>query len=257
MTALRSALFNLLFYGLTAVTTILCLPLMLFPPAAILRVSEVWTVAIMWLLATICGLSYEIRGARFRPAGEPVVVAVKHQSAWETLAMPLLLPRPACILKKELLRIPLVGWYLRRSGQIAIDRAGGAGAVRAMVAEAKAALAAGRPVLIFPEGTRAAPGTTGSFLPGVAALYKQLGVPVVPVALNSGLFWGRRAFYKRPGRITVEFLPPIPPGLKPSDFLAELEHRIAAATTRLEGEAAVGLNSGDGLPMEIRDNSKT
>jgi 1-acyl-sn-glycerol-3-phosphate acyltransferase len=242
VTALRSALFNLLFFGLTAVTAVICLPLMLFPPAAILRLSEFWTATTMRLLAAICGLSYEVRGTDFRPAGEPVIVAVKHQSAWETLAMPLLLPRPAYILKKELLRIPLFGWYLRRSGQIAIDRGGGAGALRAMAAEAKAALAAGRPVLIFPEGTRAAPGTTGSFHPGVAAPYMQLGVPVIPVALNSGLYWGRRAFHKRPGRIIVEFLPPIPPGLKPRDFLAELENRIATATARLEGEAtgAVG-----------------
>ena len=257
MTALRSALFNLLFYGMTAVTAILCLPLLLFPPVAILRLSEVWTAATMRLLAVVCGLSYEVRGSDFRPAGAPVIVAVKHQSAWETLAMPLLLRRPAYILKKELLRIPLFGWYVRRSGQIAIDRGGGAGALRAMATAAKAALAAGRPVLIFPEGTRAAPGTTGDFHPGVAALYKQLGVPVVPVALNSGLFWGRRAFRKRPGRIIVEFLPPIPPGLKPRDFLAELEHRIAAATARLEGEAGAGLKNGDGLPVEIGDNSKT
>jgi len=238
VTALRSVLFNLLFYGLTAVTALLCLPLVLFPPAATLRLSEFWTAATMRLLSAICGLSYEVRGTDFRPAGEPVIVAVKHQSAWETLAMPLLLRRPAYILKKELLRIPLFGWYLRCSEQIAIDRGGGAGALRAMAAEAKAALDAGRPVLIFPEGTRAAPGTTGVFHPGVAALYRQLGVPVVPVALNSGLFWGRRAFYKRPGRIIVEFLPPIPPGLKPRDFLAELEHRIAVATARLEDEAA-------------------
>ena len=256
MTALRSALFNLLFYGLTAVTALLCLPLVLFPPAATLRLSEFWTATTMRLLATICGLSYEVRGTDFRPTGEPVVVAVKHQSAWETLAMPLLLPRPAYILKKELLRIPLFGWYLRRTGQIAIDRSGGAGALRAMATEAKAALTAGRPVLIFPEGTRAAPGTTGTFHPGVAALYKRLGVPVVPVALNSGLFWGRRAFNKQAGRILVEFLPPIPPGLKPRDFLAELEHRIAAATARLEDEARTGLNNGDGQPVEIGDNSK-
>ena len=235
MTGLRSALFNLLFYGLTTIVVILCLPLILYPPA-ILRLSEIWTASTMWLLAHICGLSYEIRGAEFRATGTPVMYAVKHQSAWETLAMVLILPHPVYILKKELLRIPLFGWYLRRTGQIAIDRRGGAGTLRAMATEAKAALAAGRPVLIFPEGTRAPPGTTGRFHPGIAALYMQLKVPVVPVALNSGLFWGRRTFRKRPGRITVEFLPPIPPGMKPRAFLAELEHRIEDATRRLEAE---------------------
>jgi len=258
VTALRSALFNLLFYGLTAATTLLCLPFVLFPPAATLRLSELWAAAAMRLLAVGCGLTYEVRGTEHRPVDAPAIVAVKHQSAWETVVMPLLLTRPAYVLKKELLRIPLFGWYLRRSGQIPIDREGGAGALRAMATEASAALAAGRSVLIFPEGTRAAPGTTGAFHPGVAALYRQLGVPVVPVALNSGLFWGRRAFNKQPGRIIVEFLPPIPPGRKPREFLAELEHRIAAATARLEDEAAPRgalLNDGESGPVDNGDKS--
>ncbi|MCP4328720.1 MAG: 1-acyl-sn-glycerol-3-phosphate acyltransferase [Alphaproteobacteria bacterium] len=239
MTALRSALFNVLFFGATAAVCILGLPVLLLPQNAVLRLSELWTSTTIKLLAITCGLTYEVRG-RDRLPPYPVIFAVKHQSAWETLAMQVILRRPVYVVKKELMAIPLFGWYLRGTGQIPIDRRGGAGEIRMMVLRTKAALAGGRPILIFPEGTRAAPGATGTYNPGIAALYKQIGVAVVPVALNSGLYWGRRAFHKRPGTIVVEILPPIPPGLAPRAFLAELESRIEGATRKLEVEGSAG-----------------
>jgi 1-acyl-sn-glycerol-3-phosphate acyltransferase len=133
--------------------------------------------------------------------------------------------------------VPLYGWYAARAGSIAIDRGGGARALRGMVAAARQAAAASRPVVIFPEGTRTAPGRRLAYQPGAAALYQALGVPVVPAAVNSGLFWGRRSFLKRPGRITLEFLDPILPGLGRREVMAQLEERIETATAALEREA--------------------
>jgi 1-acyl-sn-glycerol-3-phosphate acyltransferase len=133
--------------------------------------------------------------------------------------------------------VPFYGWYAARAGSIAIDRSGGARALRGMVAAARRAAAAGRPVVIFPEGTRTAPGRRLAYQPGVAALYQALDLPIVPAAVNSGLFWGRRSFVKKPGRITLEFLDPIPPGLGRREMMAQLEERIETATAALEGEA--------------------
>jgi 1-acyl-sn-glycerol-3-phosphate acyltransferase len=154
--------------------------------------------------------------------------------------LPVVLGDPAVVLKRELLLLPFYGWYAARAGSIAIDRKGGAGALRHMVKAAQRAAALGRPVVIFPQGTRVAPGRPLPYQPGVAALYQALGVPLVPAAVNSGLYWGRRSFWKRPGRITLEFLDPIMPGLSRRDLMARLEDRIEAATAALEREAAVG-----------------
>jgi 1-acyl-sn-glycerol-3-phosphate acyltransferase len=170
---------------------------------------------------------------------------MKHQSAWDTLILPVVLGDPAVVLKRELLLLPFYGWYARRAGSIAIDRKGGAAALRTMVAAARAAAAMGRPIVIFPEGTRTAPGERRPYHPGVAALYRSLGLPVVPVAVNSGLFWGRRAFMKRSGHITLAFLDPIPPGLPRRRLMQELEARIEAATAELEREAAGGYAAGE------------
>ena len=139
------------------------------------------------------------------------------------------------MLKKELLSIPLFGWFLKRAGMIAVDRKGGASALRSMARQATETLESGRSILIFPEGTRVAPGQTRPYQPGVAALYTQQKVPVVPVALNSGLFWGRRAFFKKPGTIVVQILPPIPPGLDRKAFMRDLESRIEPASAALAG----------------------
>ena len=237
MTCLRSVAFQLLFYMATVVVSVVSLPLLALPRAATLWMVRGWCGLTLWLLRWVVGLDYEVLGRENVPAG-PVIYAVKHQSAWEALVMPLLVPDPAIVLKRELLFVPMFGWYLLRVGMIPVDRAGGSRALKRMLAAARRAQAAGRPVVVFPEGTRTAPGAAGAYQPGVAALYRALDAPVVPVALNSGVFWPPRAFVLRPGRITLRFLPPIPPGLKRPEFMTTLHDRIEIATRRLEAPGA-------------------
>ncbi|MFZ0694293.1 MAG: lysophospholipid acyltransferase family protein [Alphaproteobacteria bacterium] len=228
-------LFNVAFFGWTFVYGTVALPFVLTPRVMALAIERLWTRSAMALVRTIAGIDFEIRGREFLPQ-RPVILAVKHQSAFETLALPLILDDPLFVVKRELFWIPFFGWYLARLGNIGIDRSAGPSALKAIVREAKAALAAGHSVIIFPEGTRVTPGKTRPYGPGVAALYGLLDAPVVPVALNSGLFWGRRRFGKRPGTATIEFLAPIAPGLDRHQFLAELQNRIEAATARLIAE---------------------
>jgi len=158
---------------------------------------------------------------------------------------------PAVVLKRELLLLPFYGWYAARAGSIAIDRRAGAGALRGMVAAARPIAAEGRPIVIFPEGTRTAPGERLPYQPGVAALYRALALPLVPAAVNSGLFWGRRSFVKRPGRIVLEFLEPLPPGWSRRRLMSELEKRIETATAALmrEGEEAQRFRSSVQAPI--------
>jgi 1-acyl-sn-glycerol-3-phosphate acyltransferase len=231
-TVLRSVIFNILYTLWTAGMHILCLPLLLGPRRWSRAAGGVWIRTDLWLLRHLVGLDHQVTGTENLPKG-PAIFAAKHQSAWETLFLSRYLDYPAFVLKRELLSIPLFGWYLRKVGMIAVDRSAGASALRNMARQASAAFAEGRSILIFPEGTRVPPGESRPYHPGVAALYGQLKVPVVPVALNSGLFWGRRAFVKRPGTVTVAFLPPIPPGLDRKAFMRELESRIETAATVL------------------------
>ncbi len=229
---LRSLLFHLAFYLWTAALSLPGLPLLLAPPLWMMRFGTFWSRGTLFLLRCCVGLDHEIRGRENLPPG-PVLIAMKHQSAWDTFAAPVMFPNPAMVIKRELGWIPIYGWYAVKAGMIPIDRSGGARALKRMIATSERALAQGRPVFIFPEGTRSAVGTHAPYQPGVAALYRQLDVPLVPVAVNSGLFWGRRDFLRRPGRITVEILPAIPPGGERRAVLAELEARIEAATARL------------------------
>jgi 1-acyl-sn-glycerol-3-phosphate acyltransferase len=235
MTWARALLFNLGFYLWTLALGVLGLPVLLGPRRWSMALGRFWGRGVMLLLRGTVGLSWEVRGLERLPQGA-AIVAMKHQSAWDTLALPLILPDPAVVLKRELLWIPLYGWYAGRASAIPIDRKAGPAALRGMVAAAKAPAKEGRHLLIFPEGTRTAVGQRRPYQPGVAALYRQLGLPLVPVAVNSGLFWGRRAFLKRPGRIVAEILPAIPPGLDRRAALAELERRIEDATARLVAE---------------------
>lgn len=236
MTALRSALFIVFTWVWTLVLAILYLPLLLAPRKAMLPAVRLWLGGMLGALKVVAGLGWELRGRENLPQG-PFIVASKHQSAFETFVFHLILGDPAYILKRELLWIPFFGWYLGKSGVIAIDRSAGTKALKAMVKGAEEAAAEGRPVVIFPEGTRAAPGAKLPYHTGVAMLYGALKVPVVPVALNSGLFWRRRGFAKKPGVLTLEALEPIQPGMDRKAFMAELETRIEAATDRLLGEA--------------------
>lgn len=221
------------------------LPLLLGPRSWTCAWRDLWIKLSIWCLKWSVGLTHQIRGWENLGDGQ-VLVAAQHQSAWETLALNLTLKDPAFALKKELYKIPLFGWYLRKVDMAAIDRSGGASALKQMIADARRLANDGRPLLIFPQGTRVAAGTKAPFLPGVFALYKSLGRPCVPVALNSGFFWGRVAFTKRPGAITMAFLEPIPPGLARVEFMETLEARIAAASADLAKEASAQLlNSPD------------
>jgi 1-acyl-sn-glycerol-3-phosphate acyltransferase len=236
MTVLRSLLFNLLFYAATLVIGVIALPLLLAPPAALRWLGKRWSGLSIGLLRAVAGTGYQVRGIERIPKG-PVIFAAKHQSAWDTLFFPAYLGDPAMVAKAELRFIPFYGWYAWRAGTVWIDRSRGPSALRRMLAGAQAALDEGRAIVVFPQGTRTAPGATADYQPGVAALYAGTDARVVPVALNSGLFWPRRGFAKRPGTITVEFLDPLPAGLDRRAFLSLLGERIDAATIGLEAEA--------------------
>jgi 1-acyl-sn-glycerol-3-phosphate acyltransferase len=247
----RSVLFNLALWSWTAVMLLGALVWLAFPPRFMLAHSRFWMRGLQFLLATIVGLEYEVR--RNAPLSRrPAIYAFKHQSAWETLATHLLVPGAAIVLKRELTQIPLFGWCLLHGGMIRIDRRGGSRALRGLIDGGRAALARGASIVIFPEGTRLPPGEQRDYHPGVAALYRHLECPVVPVALNSGVFWGRRSFIKRPGRIAVEFLPPIEPGLERKAFMTELRARLEPATARLVAEAQRGTGAARRAPSALK-----
>ena len=236
MTRMRSIAFNVFFFGgltLFLISMIAVLPL----PRIVLRKSiRGWAKSVCWGLKTIAGIDHEVRGLDNLPES-PVILASKHQSTWETVAFVWMFQHPVYCIKKELFLIPLWGWYARKCQQVEIDRKGGAGALKRMVRDSLLALERGRDLVVFPEGTRVAPDARGDYHPGIAAIYARTDRPVVPVALNSGVFWGRRTFMKYPGTIVVEFLPPIPPGLDRRKFLSELETRVEEATAKLVAEA--------------------
>ncbi len=236
MILVRSILFNILFYAFTLLVGVFGLPSFLFGRKAVQKVSRFWSGTLVAMARVVAGIDVELRGAEYLPKGG-AIVAAKHQSAWETLYFTELLDRPAAVMKQELVKVPIVGPYMRAMEMIPVDRKAGARALRQMVEDARAAASTGRAILIFPQGTRVAPGAKAPYHPGTAALYVGLGVPVIPVALNSGMYWSRNAFWKRPGRIVVEFLPPIPPGLDRKAFMARLEETLETATSRLEAEA--------------------
>jgi len=232
MTLIRSLLYMLWFWAVSAAMTIACLPLLLGPRRWIVPAAELWVRMLFWGARVICGLSWEVRGREHIPAG-PALLAGKHLSMWDTMAVFLVVKDPAIILKRELLWVPLYGGYAMKLRMISIDRSAAATALRAMVVQAKARIAEGRSIVIFPEGTRVAPGTRGDYKPGVAALYRQLDVPCVPFAHNSGVYWARKGPIRRPGTIVLEFLPPIAPGMKREAFMARLEADIETAAQRL------------------------
>lgn len=229
---LRSLCFNVGWYAGTVVIALVGFPILLLQRRVVVAWSAFWIDFILWWLALTCRLRHRIIGLENLPAG-PVIIASKHQSSWETLAFVKLFPDAAIVMKRELVFIPIVGWAMARAGHIAVERGDGASALRGLLRQTKHAIGEGRSILIFPEGTRVAPGGNRPYQAGTAALYRQLGVPVVPVALNSGVFWARRKWVKRPGTITVEVLPPIAPGLRREAFMDTLRERIEDATERL------------------------
>lgn len=243
MLHLRSALFLVWFIAVSVIMNIGALPVLLLPSGLTIRAANLWARLVLFGLKEIAGIGLEVRG---RLGGPHVLVAAKHYSMWETVALLALLPGPAIVLKQSLLRVPLYGWYCRKMRMIAIDRKAGAKAIRLMHGQAERALAEGRPIVIFPEGTRRKPGAPPHYKPGVAGLYAQLHVPCVPVAHNSGLFWAG-GFFRKPGTVILEFLPPIPPGLSRRDFMILLESRLEEASNRLLAEGVGSRKRPNGL----------
>ncbi len=228
MTAFRSLLFLVWFAALSIILSLIFWPVLLLPRGATIWLSRTWARATFWGLKVFAGIGFEVRGTA--PRG-PVLVASKHMSMWDTLALYLVLDRPGIVLKRELLFVPFFGWFVWKAAAIPIDRSARASALRKMSQAAKQVLDEGRPVLIFPEGTRKKPGAPPDYKPGVAGLYGMLEVPCVPVALNSGVYW--TSFLKHPGTITLEFLEVIPPGLKRGEFMKLLQSRIETASAAL------------------------
>jgi 1-acyl-sn-glycerol-3-phosphate acyltransferase len=215
---------------------IIGLPTMLFGRKAVFALARLWGANSVWLLDKICGLRLEHRGVENIPPGA-VLIAVKHQSFLETFALLKYAPDFAIILKRQLTYVPLFGLYLIVSQQIAIDRGRGRQALQQIAAGAKRVFASGRQVFIYPEGTRRVPGAPPRYKQGAAALYAETGVPCLPVAVNTGLFWRRRGFLRRPGVAVIEYLPVIAPGLGRAAFGARLQATIEAACDRLNAEA--------------------
>lgn len=233
---LRSTLFNLAFYANGALWVVLCAPAMFLPRRTLLYLVRGWARSSLWLLRYLAGIRYEIRGTPHREG--PLLVACKHQSVFETFALLPYFADPAFILKRELNWIPFFGWWALRMRMIPVDRARGREAMRRMTAMASAEAAAGRQIIIFPEGTRRRPGAPAEYKQGVGHIYAESGVPCQPIALNSGLYWPRRRWLRHPGTILVEFLDPVPPGLAREAFMARLEQTIEPASDRLLQEAA-------------------
>jgi 1-acyl-sn-glycerol-3-phosphate acyltransferase len=235
---LRSVIFNALYYANLTVHMIVALPTLLLPYPALRVFIRSYAMTSLWLLRVICGTKVEWRGAEKIPK-TPCIVACKHQSAWETFALYAVLDDPIYILKRELMWIPLFGWYMRKAGLIPIDRSAGMAALARMTARARSALAGRltRQLIIFPEGTRRPPGAEPAYKPGVVYLYSKADVPCVPIALNSGLYWPRRSIRRLPGTILVEILDPILPGLDKETFSARLRNGIEEASARLLRES--------------------
>ena len=236
----RSILFNALFYLNLLVHMIVALPALVLPYPAVRVFIRSYGRSSLWLLRVICGTQVSWRGTENIPRGS-CIVACKHQSAWETFALYAVLADPIYILKRELMWIPLFGWYTWKAGLIPVDRSAGLAALSRMTARAQRTITGprARQLVIFPEGTRRTPGAEPSYKPGIAHLYARTGLPCVPAALNSGLFWPRRSLLRRPGTIIVEFLPPIAPGFDRPGFLAHLQDTIEEASARLLQETGI------------------
>jgi 1-acyl-sn-glycerol-3-phosphate acyltransferase len=241
MLVLRSLLFNVAFYLNLILWMLVMVPSFFGPRKAFIRVAQAWARSSLWLLRVIAGTKVEFRGRERIPPGG-LLVAAKHQSLWETFALLTIFDDPAFILKRELMWIPLFGWYAWKAGMVPINRKAGSTALSEMNARAREEVRHGRQILIFPEGTRRPAGAQPAYKYGVAHLYTSLGVPCLPVALNSGLYWPRRQFIRRPGTIVAEVLDPIEPGMTRDAFFRELQDRVEGTSNRLleEGQAELG-----------------
>jgi 1-acyl-sn-glycerol-3-phosphate acyltransferase len=234
MLVLRSLLFNVAFYINIILWMIALLPTLVGPRRVFLGVVKAWARSSLWLMRAIVGTKVEIQGLEHIPQGG-LLIAAKHQSFWETFTLFTLFEQPTYILKRELTWIPVFGWYLAKAGCVPIDRKAGSAALVEMNAKAREAVKQGRQIIIFPEGTRRPAGAPPAYKYGVAHLYENLGVPCVPVGLNSGLYWPRRSFLRRPGTIRIEILEPIAPGGSRDEFFQKVQAAIEGSSNRLLG----------------------
>ena len=235
MIGVRRFLFAAWFYGTLIIMALMAVFSLLGPRDWTMAWVRSWFRVVMWGLRRIMGTTVEFRGLQHLPKG-PALVAGKHQSTLDTIAPFLLMGYPGYVLKKELLSIPVYGQLLARSDMIAVDREAHARALKQMVADSRRLLGQGRAIVIFPEGTRQLPGAPPDYKPGVAALYRELGLPCIPMATNSGQHWPAHGLKFNPGTVVFEFLEPIPAGLKRGEFMRELEEKIEGATARLVAE---------------------
>lgn len=238
--AIRSMLFYALFFVQTAILAIIIGIMSLFAdgwfPAGWVIVRY-WVTSNLFMLRWLIGIRTEVTGQEHIPEGG-CIIAAKHQSDWDIFALVPNVGRPSFIAKKELLNIPFFGWAARTMDTISIDRKRGNDAIPEMLADAEAAVARGCRIIIFPEGTRKQPLADPAYKHGIEKLYKKLGVPIVPVALNSGLFWSRNSLVLWPGTAKAKFFPAIEPGLDPGDMHARMVETIETATNQLIAEAA-------------------
>lgn len=232
MNAIRSIVFMIWMYGLIVLLGLVCLPLLFGPPEWVKKPLDMWMAMVFWGVRHILHIHIHIEGRKNIPDG-PYMLASKHQSMLDVLLPWIVFPFPAIILKKQLAWLPFFGWYALRLQNIAVDRKAGARALRKMQRKAKVLAMQGRQLLIFPEGTRVPVGETGKYKPGVAGLYLQLGVPCVPIALNTGTCWPAHGIVRTPGHVTMQILPPIAPGLERKAFMQELQDRIETASKAL------------------------
>ncbi len=232
MQVFRSLLFNVAFYLNTFIQIIFYMPVLLLPRRYIWIAVRSWAAANHWLLKWICGIEHEIVGFEKVPAGG-IIVASKHQSAWETFTIAAMMPDPTFVLKRELQWIPLFGWYTLKARLIPVNRGARQAALDQIVQIGRERMKENRQIIIYPEGTRRPVGAEPAYKFGVAHLYGELNVPCVPVALNSGLYWPRRSLRFTPGRVRMEFLDPIMPGMEKTEFFKRLENEIETATARL------------------------
>lgn len=234
ITALRSTLFAFFLTLITPVFAVIALLTFPLPALTRYRIISLWTHCVMWAARVICGIRYRVIGRENIPA-EPCIILSKHQSAWETLAFQQIFPPQVWVLKRELLRVPFFGWGLAMLSPIAIDRSSRRAALQQLVEQGQQRLDAGFCIVIFPEGTRIAPGRRGKYRPGGARLAIQTGTAVIPVAHNAGTCWGRNAFLKHPGLITVSIGAPIQSDDANAETLAKrVEHWIEGEMPLLE-----------------------
>lgn len=227
MIVLRSALFNIVFFTVTLAMTLYASMVRIVAPGRVIGVAMLWARTQVVAVRIICGIRLEISGLENIPSG-PALIASRHQSAFDTFVWLTLLPRCCYVFKSELLRIPLFGPLISVAGMIAVDRSAGAGAIRALLRQADRAVRERRQIIIFPEGTRSEPGRPGTLQSGIAALASHTGLPVIPVSTDSGRFWGRRAFRKRPGTIRIVIGPPIPADTERKALMRALAHAMDA-----------------------------